>query len=63
MKFLKYSLIAAIALSGCMAACSDDDDYAVGESKQGVFFPAGNPDELTLSTKAPSFEITGFCWV
>ncbi len=58
MKFLKYSLIAAIALSGCMAACSDDDDYAVGESKQGVFFPAGNPDELTLSAKAPSFEIT-----
>lgn len=58
MKFLKYSLIAAIALSGCMAACSNDDDYAVGESKQGVFFPAGNPDELTLSTKAPSFEIT-----
>lgn len=58
MKFLKYSLIAAIALSGCMTACSDDDDYVAGDVKQGVFFPAGNPEALTLNAKAPSFEIT-----
>lgn len=58
MKLFKYSLIAAIALSGALTACSDDDDFVVGKDSPGVFFPSTDATTVTLPRDAASFNVT-----
>ena len=58
MKFYKYSLIAALALSGAMSACSDDVEYSAAAPTPGVFFPVNaNISKLTIEPVAGSFDI------
>ena len=58
MKFYKYSLIAALALSGALSACSDDVEYSAAAPTPGVFFPVNaNISKLTIEPVAGSFDI------
>lgn len=58
MKFYKYSLIAALALSGALSACDDDVKYSEVAPTPGVFFPVGeNISKLTIEPEAGSFDI------
>lgn len=58
MKLYKYSLIAALALSGALSACSDDVEYNAAEPTPGVFFPMNaNITALTIEPQAGSFDI------
>lgn len=58
MKFFKYSLIAAIALSGALTACSDDDDYVPGSASPGVFFPEGTATAYSLESGENSITVS-----
>ncbi len=58
MKLYKYSLIAALALSGALSACDDDVKYNAAEPTPGVFFPVGeNISKLTIEAVEGSFDI------
>lgn len=60
MKFFKYSLIAALALSGALCACDDDNDYAPGAAVSGdeVFFPINESATVDIPTDATSVAVT-----
>ena len=58
MKLFKYSLIAALALSGVLSACDDDVKYNEATPTPGVFFPIGeNISKITIAPEAGEFEI------
>lgn len=59
MKFYKYSLIAALALSGALSACSDDIDYTPGAPVSGdeVFFPLTQSEAVGIPFEATSVDI------
>lgn len=58
MKLYKYSLIAALALSGVLSAC-DDNDYAPGAPVAGdqVYFSLDESDEVSIPEQATSVTI------
>ncbi len=60
MKLFKYSLIAALALSGALCACDDDNDYAPGAPVAGdeVYFPITEDTTVDIPTDATSVDIT-----
>lgn len=60
MKFLKYSLIAALALSGALCACDDDNDYAPGTTVSGdeVYFPITESASIDIPNEAVSVPVT-----
>ena len=59
MKFFKYSLIAALALSGALCACDDDNDYAPGQPVSGdeVYFPNNQSATIDIPTEATSVSV------
>ena len=58
MKFFKYSLIAALALSGVLSACDDDVKYSEVSPTPGVFFPVGeNISKITIAPEEGEFDI------
>lgn len=59
MKLNKYSFIAALALSGVLAACDDNDDYAPGAAVAGdeVYFSLDESDVVDIPQDAASVEI------
>ncbi|MDE6238916.1 MAG: hypothetical protein K2M54_02895 [Muribaculaceae bacterium] len=59
MKFFKYSLIAALALSGALCACDDDNDYAPGQPVSGdeVYFPNNQSATIDIPTDATSVSV------
>ena len=60
MKLFKYSLIAALALSGALCACDDDNDYAPGASVSGdeVYFPISESASIDIPTDATSVAVS-----
>lgn len=60
MKFFKYSLIAALALSGALCACDDDNDYAPGAAVSGdeVFFPITESATVDIPSEATSVAVS-----
>lgn len=60
MKLYKYSLIAALALSGALCACSDDDAYAPAEPVSGneVYFPISESASIDIPDMATSVAVT-----
>lgn len=60
MKFFKYSLIAALALSGALCACDDDNDYAPGAAVSGdeVYFPISESASIDIPNEALSVPVT-----
>lgn len=57
MKFFKYSLIAAIALSGVFTSCDDDDDYVPGPKSPGVYFTTQSQTESVMELEPVQFEV------
>lgn len=59
MKLYKYSLIAALALSGVLGACDDNDDYAPGASVAGdeVYFSLDESEVVDIPLDATSVDI------
>lgn len=59
MKLFKYTFIAALALSGALCACSDDNDYAPGSAVTGdeVYFSLDEASAVSLEENATSFEL------
>lgn len=59
MKLFKYSLIAALALSGALCACDDDNDYAPGAAVSGdeVYFPEIENTTIDIPDQATSIDI------
>lgn len=59
MKFLKYSLIGALVLSGALCSCSDDDDYAPGAAATGneVYFSTDEPSSIDIPDQATSISV------
>ena len=60
MKLFKYSLIAALVLSGALCACDDDNDYAPGASVSGdeVYFPISESASIDIPTDATSVAVS-----
>lgn len=54
MKLYKYSLIAALALSGALSACDDDNDYTPAAPVSGdeVYLPLSQDAEITIPENA-----------
>lgn len=47
-----------MAMAVTLTACSDDDDYVVGQQSHGAYFPEGQADEFVITTdQTPSFKV------
>lgn len=58
MKLIKAIIpVLFAALATGFTACSDDDDYVVGQQSPGAYFEASLPDEVLIPMEGPSFEI------
>lgn len=59
MRYIKYSLIAALALSGALSACDDESTYAPGQAAEGdeVYFSLDESDEVSIPAEATSVTI------
>lgn len=58
MKLFKTIIPALIAVLGAgFTACSDDDDYTVGNASPGAFFPEGLASEQLIEVEGHSFTV------
>lgn len=59
MKLLKYTVIATLALSGALCACSDDNDYAPGAPVSGdeVYLPLTSSTSIDIPTDATEIPV------
>lgn len=62
MKLFKKTILAlmAVAVSAGFTACSDDDDYSVGQQSPGAYFPNDAPATIQVPVDDNSFSVEVF---